>query len=263
MPIPKCRRYNVIADRPDPRDVLARLVSPSVIAAIPVTSDLTPRFPPIYDQGEFGSCTGHGWAGAFDYQRRAQGLPFLSPARMFIYGEERVMEGDFAEDAGAQVRTGGKVLSKLGAPPESLFPYTPADFSKPYSPSLLVAAKQHTVTRYERVAATPEAVCAELAAGYAVVMGFTVFESFESDEVAKSGIVAMPLKGEKILGGHCTVFVGHKIRSRNPTALLDGTLKVRNSWGADWGQAGYFTMPFGYLKKGYVSDCWAIRATQG
>jgi C1A family cysteine protease len=239
--------------------------NPKVIATIPDVSDLTAHFPPVYDQGDFGSCTGNGWAGAFDAQRHAQGMSFMMPARMFIYGEERKMEGDFAEDAGAQVRTGAKVLAKFGAPPEAMFPYTPADFTAPYSHALLAESKKHLVVRYERVAATLPALCAELAAGFAVVMGFTVFDSFESDAVAANGILSMPGKDEKNLGGHCTVFVGHKITNRAPAtnAPVDGVFKVRNSWGADWGQGGYFTMPFGYVTKGLVSDCWAIRTTMG
>ena len=35
---------------------------------------------------------------------------------------------------------------------------------------------------------------------------------------------------------------------------------MRNSWGTGWGQAGYFTMPYGYLMDSNLSDdFWTIR----
>ena len=265
MPIPMKRIFNVIADKPDDRDRLVRAPSRTILSAIPDVIDRSNFFGPVYDQGDEGSCTGNGWAAALDAQRSAQGLPLITPSRQFIYGQERIIEGDFTEDGGAQVRTGAKVLAHLGAPPESMFPYTPIDFTATPGAPVFAEALKHKIAMYERVPATPDGVCAELAKGFAVVMGFTVFASFESNAVAKGGILAMPKKGEKVLGGHCTVFVGHHITKRNATtmSLLEGQLKVRNSWGADWGNGGYFTMPFGYLTKGFVSDCWAIRAVMG
>jgi hypothetical protein len=256
------RRYNAHPSTPDRRDFMATIVSPARLAAIPDVIDMRTipgRMPPVVDQGDEGSCTGNGWAGAFDIQLAAQGLPWLSPSRQFIYRAERVIEGDVTQDGGAQVRTGAKVLSIAGAPPESMWPYLPANFSKLPPTNVFAVARRHRITRYERVAATPEAIFAELAGGAAVVLGFTVFESFESDAVAQTGVLHMPVKGERVLGGHCTVFVGGHITSRTPTALVDGALLVRNSWGPGWGQGGYFTMPFGYLHKRLVSDCWAIR----
>jgi C1A family cysteine protease len=62
-----------------------------------------------------------------------------------------------------------------------------------------------------------------LASGYPFVFGFTVYESFESDTVAQTGIVPMPAQGEQVLGGHCVVAVGYDDTQRR--------FIVRNSWG--------------------------------
>ena len=85
-----------------------------------------------------------------------------------------------------------------------------------------------------------------LAGGEPFVFGFSVYESFESDVVAKTGVVPMPRKHEKLLGGHAVCCVGY-----------DDTAKrfiVRNSWGSQWGQTGYFTIPYQYLGDRNLSD---------
>ena len=84
------------------------------------------------------------------------------------------------------------------------------------------------------------------------MFGFTVYESFESQEVAKTGVVPMPAPGEQVVGGHAVLAVGYDDSAQ--------TFMVRNSWGTGWGQAGYFTMPYAYLTtRGLSSDFWTIR----
>ena len=95
-----------------------------------------------------------------------------------------------------------------------------------------------------------------LASGFPFVFGFTVYESFESQEVAKTGMVPMPAAGESVLGGHAVLAVGYD----------DGHQRfiVRNSWGTGWGMQGYFTMPYAYLtERDLSSDFWTIRLVQG
>jgi C1A family cysteine protease len=84
------------------------------------------------------------------------------------------------------------------------------------------------------------------------VFGFTVYDGFESDEVAKTGVLNLPTRGEKNLGGHAVMAVGYDLAAKRIT--------VRNSWGAAWGQSGYFTMPFDYLThRGLSDDFWTLR----
>jgi len=91
-----------------------------------------------------------------------------------------------------------------------------------------------------------------LAAGYPFVFGFTVYESFETQDMAHSGVLQMPQPDEQVLGGHAGLAVGYDDASQR--------FIVRNSWGTDWGQAGYFTMPYAYLTtRGLASDFWTMR----
>jgi C1A family cysteine protease len=87
--------------------------------------------------------------------------------------------------------------------------------------------------------------------------GFTVYESFESAEVAKTGIVPMPDRGEKVLGGHEVLMVGY-LKDEPNYAL------VRNSWGTGWALDGYFLFPWAYvLSPQLASDFRTIRRGLG
>ena len=272
------RVYNVIPDTPDPRDLVAAFPNAEQLALAPDEVDfreIPERVPPVWDQGQEGACTGHGNGAAFEIHRREQKLTPMMPSRKFIYRAERKIEGDVAQDNGAQVRTGIKAMATVGVPHEELYPYTVDDFTTEPAPDVYADALKHKVEKYMRVAATPEGFVAALAGGDAVVFGFTVYDSFEGEEVAKTGVLPMPASGEKNLGGHCVCAVGYKITSRSGkhggvlgpildhlfgAKQLDGYLIVRNSWGDTWGDKGYFQMPFGYLRHGYVSDAWVVQA---
>jgi C1A family cysteine protease len=94
-----------------------------------------------------------------------------------------------------------------------------------------------------------------LAEGYPFVFGFTVYAAFESDAVAKSGVLHMPGKKEKVKGGHAVMAVGYNDSQKR--------FLIRNSWDTDWGMKGYFTMPYAYLTDRNLSDdFWTIRAAK-
>ena len=235
------------------------------MAALPASVDLSSQCPPVYDQGRIGSCTANAIAAAFEFDLMKQGLTNFMPSRLFIYYNERAMEGHAPYDSGAQIRDGVKSIATLGVCPETLWPYddTPAssdggafppgapDGEKPPD-QCYKDALNNRATTYSRVTRTSAEMRGCLAAGYPFVFGFTVYESFESQQVANTGVVPMPSPGEAVLGGHAVLAVGYDDNAQ--------TFKVRNSWGSGWGQQGYFTMPYAYLTtRGLSSDYWTIR----
>ena len=174
---------------------------------------------------------------------------------MFIYYNERVIEHTVDSDSGAQIRDGVKSVHKLGAPPETDWPYDINQFSQKPPEQAYTDAKNYQAILYQRVTPTLGQLKGCLASGYPFVFGFTVYESFESQEMANTGHLGMPGTGEKQLGGHAVLAVGYEDSSQ--------TFIVRNSWGADWGIKGYFTMPYPYLLQGTLaSDFWTIRSVE-
>ena len=257
--IPRTRiaRYGWKPDLPDARDLL--YAAPlTALRALPPKVDLRKGCPPVYDQGQLGSCTANAIGAAFQFNQMKEGLKSFVPARLFIYYNERDMEGTVDQDSGAFIRDGIKSVNKLGVCPETMWPYDPSPY--PPNPRLTIKptakcyteAQKHTAVQYARVPRTESQMKGCLASGYPFAYGFTVYESFEGSQVAKTGIVPMPKPKEEVLGGHAVLAVGYDDASRR--------FIVRNSWNTTWGIKGYFTMPYGYLMDANLSDdFWTIR----
>ena len=241
-------RYGWRPDLPDHRDLL--FTAPSV-GVLPERVDLESTMPPVYDQGQLGSCTANAIGALVEHAQLVQHEVERTPSRLFIYYGERQIEGTVREDSGAQIRDGMKVVASLGTPPETLWPYDIAKFARKPPAKAYAAARQHLALAYKRVAQAPTLLKAALAAGHPVVFGFTVYESFESAQVAQTGIVPLPAPGEQAIGGHAVVLVGYDEATQR--------FKVRNSWGTGWGQEGYFTMAYAYVTNPRLaSDFWVL-----
>jgi C1A family cysteine protease len=245
-------RYGWIPDLPDARDRVYQL--PKKVGALPPAADLRSGCPVVYDQGDLGSCTANAIGAAIEFDQIKQKLAYSVPSRLFIYYNERALEGTIDTDSGGQIRDGIKTVAAQGTCPETMWPYVEQSFAnRPPAPCYRYA-KQHPAVQYARVDQSAAQMKAILAAGYPFVFGFTVYESFESDAVAKSGIVPMP-SSETLLGGHAVMAVGYDDASQR--------FLVRNSWGSGWGMGGYFTIPYGYLTDGNLADdFWVIRVVK-
>lgn len=258
--IPVNKKYNRKSDPLDERDQ----VYPAHLGAeLPSKVDLRPLCSPVFDQGQVGSCTGNAAAGAFEFlqlkelREATDGVEKFDPktyqaaSRLFIYYNERRLNSDVAEDAGASLRDAVKSLLYYGACPESLWPYVESQAFTLPSTAAYLSAHEHRINKYYRFADF-EHIKHSLAAGYPVIFGITIFESFESEEVAQSGIVPIPVVGERALGGHAVMMVGYDDATRR--------VIVRNSWGPNWGDKGYFYLPYEYINNPYLSeDFWTLR----
>ena len=249
--------YGWIPDLPDHRD-FSYAAPVRVLAALPPKTDLTGQCPAVYDQGRIGSCTANAIGAAVEFDHLKQKLPDFMPSRLFIYYNERAMEGTIDSDSGAQLRDGIKSVAQQGVCPETLWPYDPS----PYPPNPRLAlkpsaaacaeAKNHTAVQYQRVPQALNQLKGCIASGYPFVFGFAVYESFESEQVTRTGVVPMPKPGEHCIGGHAVMAVGYDDSQRR--------FMVRNSWGAAWGMKGCFTMPYPYLTDdNLASDFWTVR----
>ena len=94
---------------------------------------------------------------------------------------------------------------------------------------------------------------ASISKGFPVALTISVYESFESDLVTTTGVLCMPSEDEKCIGNHAILICGY---SETYKSWI-----VRNSFGPNWGQNGYFTMPYEYSKF-FTSNLWIIVSEQ-
>jgi C1A family cysteine protease len=246
----KNRNYGWVPDLPDHRDFIYKPAF-KLVRLLPKEMDLRPGCSPVENQGNLGSCTANALVGAFEYLEKKVVHPVVNMSRLFIYYNERVIEKSVDSDSGAMIRDGIKTMKKQGVCSENKWPYDISKFTVKPSSACYKEALNHQITSYQRVLTLNQMrIC--LADGFPFVFGFSVYESFESQQVAKTGKVDMPKPDEAALGGHAVLAVGYNDN--------DKRFLVRNSWGTGWGMKGYFTMPYDYLADRNLSDdFWTIR----
>jgi C1A family cysteine protease len=236
-------------DARDPRD---HLFAPAR-RALPGKVDLRRHCAPVMDQGELGSCTANAITGALRFLLLSQGKPDVALSRLQLYYDERTIEGTVASDAGAEIRNGIRSAAKRGVGREAIWPYKISKFKVTPPDKCYQDAVAFNALKYERVAVDVEHVKAALASGVPVVIGLTLFKSFDGAAVERTGIVPMPGgKSDKPDGAHCMIAVGYGQHA--------GTFTVRNSWDSDWGDDGDCYMPESYVGSAkFGGDYWLIR----
>jgi C1A family cysteine protease len=249
-----CCKKDKKTNHPQHRFAASRTVLPSKV-------DLRPNMPPVYDQGQLGSCSANALGAAFQYDilnGKTIKLPLHKthafhdcPSRLFVYYNERAMEGDINEDNGAALEDGVQSLKEKGACPESMWPYDITKFAQ-CPPSAAYGAAYHTkVTNYKKLSQDLTQLKTSLSQGYPVCFGMQIFASFEGDAVASNGVVPMPQPNEQNLGGHAVLISGYDDSKQ--------VFIVRNSWGNQWGDGGYFYLPYQYvLDPKLCSDFWVL-----
>ena len=217
------------------------------ITGLPLIVDLRSKFGPIYNQGNIGSCTACALCGLIQYH-----ISTFQGSRLFVYYNERILGNNILDDSGATLENGMLCLQKYGVCLEVDWPYIPNKFAVKPTDKCYKDALKHLVLKVESIDDKLDNLKIHLALGYPFVVGILIYQSFESIQVAKTGIVPIPnVNTEKLLGGHAVVCVGYN----------DNTQQwiMRNSWGSFWGVKGYFYLPYAYLlDPDLAGDMWTI-----
>lgn len=225
--------------------------------------DLRNQCPTVYDQGTLGSCTANAICGAYEFEMLKQKEVLdesTSVSRLFLYYCERDLEGTTDSDSGAQIKD-GITVAKKGLCTEKLWPYDISKFSVKPPENCYDNEKYHRCVDAEPIGLDniEMDIKQSLLDGYPVIFGIQLYQEFESDSVAQTGIVSVPQAGEKLLGGHAMLIVGF-LSGINQVDKNREYFIVRNSWSAQWGDKGYCYIPVEYVSNNnYASDFWSIR----
>lgn len=247
----KIQRYGWHRPLPMPATRFPLFTAPHMME-LPSSVDLRPEMPPVYDQLSLGSCTCHGTSAICHYleMKKGKANPFV-PDRLGIYYCTRILEGTVHQDSGASVAHAVQALARWGFCNESLWPYDIHQFDVNPPHNVYGAMWHGRLIKYATINQSLNDLKAVLATGNLFTFGFTVYESFESDAVAKTGIMPLPQPREQVVGGHCVCCVGFSDENQ--------WFIVRNSWSNQWGDKGYFYMPYSFLLDiSYCDDFWTI-----
>ncbi len=224
---------------------------------LPEMVDLRSQCPPVFDQGLLGSCTANAINSAVGMILMQQNNYTSPMSRLFLYYNERLIEGTVNEDSGASLSDGIKALMEKGVCHETLWPYSDDEstFKKKPSDAAYKEALNYLDLDDAKIASVHQdarTIKSILAKRKPIVLGIDIYSSFTSSQVAKTGIVPMPdIKNESYRGGHAVMLAGYDDK--------DKTFLVRNSWGPKWGMAGYCKMPQAYLLDSYLAgDFWTF-----
>ena len=241
-----------IRDPYDSRDKLYKLTKPvEDVQYVNLISD----FPQIFDQLTISSCVAQGSSAQFFNIRRKCKMHEFVPSRLMIYFEGRREIGMIMKDSGMRPRDAMKIMTKIGACDEKLWPYIISKFKDSPPAKCYEEAEKHQLLEYHRLGHSLNEMKACLIEGYPFGAGIDVFESMMSKEVSMTGWVPMPKPKERNLGGHYVVVVGFDEKAK--------VFILRNSWGTSWGMGGHFVLNYEYLLNDKLSDdFWTLRQVE-
>jgi len=211
--------------------------------------------PIVFNQGSVGSCSANSSALVYMYTLNKEKLAEFTPSRLFIYANSRLYEGvALTDDAGSDLRDVMKTIQIKHVCTEKVWPYIESKFSVKPPSYAYAAAMLHKEFNYMAVAQTETAIKTALLNHHAIAFGITLFLEFESEEVAKTGIVPMPNEDETPIGGHAITIVSYDDEKQ--------AFGVQNSWGRGWGvnSEGWCWFPYAYvLNPDLATDFWVIK----
>ena len=238
------RRYGWIPDHP--RHALARYSAQAPVA-LPPEVDLRPLCPEVWDQQRTNGCVGFMLAGMIAQIERKMGrVPKERPAPLFLYYNGRAKEHSTASDCGVMIHNAVTAADELGFSPESLCPFGEEVVCVRPSQAAYDEARKNDVSEHLKIERRLYDIKHCLADGFSVGAGISIYGSFETPEVARTGIIPLPNHGEEFKGGHAILIVGYSDARRRFIA--------RNSWGTLWGLAGYFEIGYDFIMEADLSN---------
>jgi C1A family cysteine protease len=240
------RVYNVVKDVSSEKDWCFDTSWTGILAP---KMSLRDNMPPVYDQGTLVGSIAHATAAAIAYDSSC----IFDPSRLFIHAN--TMDCDSANDIDAmRIRSTFKCIKQYGVCTEESWPSTTVMYLQTPSEDAFREAEAHTNLEYYRVyddRLVEMRRC--IASGYPVIFCADLFASSENKHVIESGAIPMPEQGEVALGGLCLVATGYDDGQQR--------LEFRGSFGEGWGDAGYGTLSYDYVRQ-HCHSMWVVRCVK-
>lgn len=241
-----------VKDTLDHRDYIYKINKNIAQAKLPAKFTLNKTMPPVLDQQSLGSCVSNAVCNALGFLNLKMNKPVNLKSRLFNYYNTRVLEGTIDSDSGCQIRNAIKISNQIGNCYEITWPYDIAKFKNKPTNSTYTEANSHKITVYQRVTQNRNAIKACLVSGFPIIIGFMCYNTLFNPSVERTGDILNPTRRDYIIGGHCVLITGYNDATQR--------YEIMNSWGTDWGNNGYGSIPYSYVENSnYAFDFWQIQ----
>ena len=205
----------------------------------------------VEDQRTLGSCVANAIVGALELLRIKNGLAHTELSRLFTYYNARLMHNDESTDSGSIISLAIGTLNTLGTCTEATWPYVEDLVCIRPAWHAYQEAYGNKVGNYELINGTGQAridACINaLRGGQPVVFGMDIDEAFTANKSP-----SLFFSGPNV-GNHAMLMVGYLPAQKQ--------FIVRNSWGTNWADAGYWYMDEQLLDKQNAADTWVLYET--
>lgn len=220
--------------------------------------DMASMMPSIKDQGQQGTCLAFAITSVFEtlYKRKTSNV--LDFSEQFLYYIARDKAGTTNEDNGSCVSYALEALAEIGICEEHFWKYMQPATAYNIKPSQEAYndAANRKVAKALQVDLTEDAIRSALADGYPVIISANLYDNFGR---TPGGFVTIPTSEERK-----TVCMDGEVDHRRHAMVICGfndetkIFKVRNSWGADFGDRGYCYMPYAYITDPELTNYAAV-----
>jgi len=192
---------------------------------------------PVLDQFDIGSCVANASYVLFYIESKKK----INVSRLQLYFCSRAVDNlSLTEDTGVSIRGCMNAVRKYGLCDEKRWSYNTSNFSKLAPSTSFTQTYSLTNFVYTFIPQNLQSIINCLSNGHPIMLGIYVYQSFESDNANKYGVIPMPnVNTEKSLGGHAIVIIGFDSSKK--------VFKFQNSWGTSWGDKGFGYIPFDYI----------------
>jgi C1A family cysteine protease len=247
----KAKAFNYgLGAKQDPLDTRDHPAGIGTLGELPSYTSLKPYCSPVKRQGSANSCTAFAAINAYEMETNMACDQVILGSEAYNYLNSRQNAELYPQDQGSYLREACKVLYQLGNCPSKLMPYDDTKINA--EPGLFCDsfAKMFKIKSYERIYSVI-GIKQSLAEGHPVMIALPVFqEIFAVDDTIPLPKGTIPLPKGTAIGGHAMVIVSYDETTK--------CFEVLNSWGTNWGIAGYAQMPYDYIYKVDWFDAWKM-----
>ncbi|MCU0325991.1 MAG: C1 family peptidase [Spirosomaceae bacterium] len=204
------------------------------------------------------SCVANAFAGAYEYLAKRQLGDSADVSRLFIYYNARYLADEQDRDNGSMMVNAIEGLKEYGACSEEIWVNDQGMITEEPPQEAYDHAANFRIMEAEYLETDLDLWRATLAEGYPIAFALNTFASFDK-ATSNRGRVPMPKPSDNVRethGWHAMLCVGYS----DP----DQMFIVRNSWGEDWGDAGYCYIPYSYVINMDFNghDSWIIKSVE-